>query len=142
MHLAGDTVFLSPFSFLSSCVTELGFGWFPCSSEGDGISPSAFTLPGQPLPPPTDSLQPKALQAGPDVQPGAPQAAASTSHTLKAPAGASSWFSSCPGAPGYPRAKSSTKSCKEPPQGPWISWGRKLLLSCLMWLIPKLKAPF
>lgn len=128
--------------FPPSRTRELGFRRI-CSSEGDGTSPPAFTLPGQPPPPPTDSLQPKALESRPDVQPGLPHAAANTSQTLRAPAGANSWFASCPGAPGHPRAKPGTKSCREPPRGPWVrAGGRKVLPHLPDVAHPKTKSPF
>lgn len=131
-HFAGDTLF--PFSFPHPISKSWDLGYFPASPPQPSLFlASLFLLPLIPV-----SQRP--LESRPDVQPGLPQAAANTSHTLKAPAGANSWFSSCPGAPGYPCAKSSTKSCKEPPTR--ISWGRKLLLTCPTWHIPKLKAPF
>lgn len=113
-HFAGDTLFPSPFPHPPSESWDLGGlpaaqGVMASSPQPSLFLASLFLLPLIPF-----SQRP--LEARPDVQPGLPQAAANISHTLEAPAGANSWFSSCPGAPGYPCAKSSTKSCKGPPQ--------------------------
>lgn len=136
-HFAGDTLFPSPFPHPLSESWDLG--GFPAAWEVMASPPqpslflaSLFLLPLIPF-----SQRP--LEARPDVQPRLPQAAANTSHTLKAPAGANSWFSSCPRGLAYPSAKSSTKSCKEPPQD---QLGKEAAPHLPDTAHPKTKSPF